>query len=160
MNGGFPAATFNFSPAGSACYAPPMSHQTFTHTHRVTYAECTIGNHVYYARYLDLLEAARGEFFRALGTTFQQWHDGGTVFPVIEARLRYKGAARYDDVLRIELWLTELERVRMNFAGRILNEQGPLLVEANTLHACASPDDKLKRLPEELVAKLQPYLAR
>lgn len=137
-----------------------MSHQTFTHTHRVTYAECTIGNHIYYARYLDLLEAARGEFFRALGTTFQQWHDGGTVFPVIEARLRYKGAARYDDVLRIELWLTELERVRVNLASRILNEQGKLLVEANTLHACASPDDKLKRLPEELVAKLQPYLAR
>ncbi len=137
-----------------------MSHQTFTHTHRVTYAECTIGNHVYYARYLDLLEAARGEFFRALGTSFQQWHDGGTVFPVIEARLRYKSAARYDEVLRIELWLTELERVRMNFAGRILNEQGKVLVEANTLHACASPEDKLKRLPEELVAKLQPYLAR
>ena len=135
-----------------------MSHQTFTHTHRVTYAECTIGNHIYYARYLDLLEAARGEFFRALGTTFQQWHDGGTVFPVIEARLRYKGAARYDDMLRIEVWLTELARVRMNFAHRILNESGKLLIEANTLHACASPDDKLKRLPEELVAKLQPYV--
>ena len=136
-----------------------MSHQTFTHTHRVTYAECTIGNHIYYARYLDLLEAARGEFFRALGTTFQQWHDGGTVFPVIEARLRYKGAARYDDVLRIELWLTELERVRLAFAARILHESGRLLVEASTIQACASPDDKLKRLPDELVAKLQPYMA-
>lgn len=135
-----------------------MSHQTFVHMHRVTYAECTVGNHIYYARYLDLLEAARGEFFRALGTTFQQWHDGGTVFPVIEARLRYKGAARYDDVLRIEVWLTELERVRMNFAHRVLNESGKLLIEANTLHACASPDDKLKRLPEELVGQLQPYL--
>ena len=137
-----------------------MSHQTFTHTHRVTYAECTIGNHVYYARYLDLLEAARGEFFRAMGTTFQQLHDSGTIFPVIEARLRYKGAARYDDVLRIEVWLSELERVRMNFACRILNDAGKLLVEAQTLHACASPDDKLKRLPEELIEKLRPYLAQ
>jgi len=135
-----------------------MSHQIFAHTHRVTYAECTIGNHVYYARYLDLLEAARGEFFRALGTTFQQWHDGGTVFPVIEARLRYKGAARYDDVLRIEIWLTQLERVRLEFAHRISNEAGKLLIEAHTLHACAAPDDKLKRVPEELAAKLKPYL--
>ena len=42
----------------------------------------------------------------------------GGLFPVIEAKLRYKGAARYDDVLHIELWLTELERVRMNFACR------------------------------------------
>jgi len=29
----------------------------FVHTHRVTYAECTVGNHIYHARYLDLLEA-------------------------------------------------------------------------------------------------------
>ncbi len=139
-------------------YAPRMSHQTFAHAHRVTYAECTIGNHVYYARYLDLLETARGEMFRSLGMTFQQLHDSGTVFPVIEARLLYKGAARYDDVLRIEIWLTELERVRMNFAYRILNEAEKLLVEGSTSHACASPDDKLKRLPEDLIVKLQPYV--
>lgn len=136
-----------------------MSHQTFIHTHRVTYAECTIGNHVYYARYLDILEAARGEFFRALGMTFQQLHDRDTIFPVIEARIRYKGAARYDDVLRIEVWLTELERVRLNFACRVLNESGKLLMEGNTLHACTSTDDKLKRLSEELVTKLSAYVA-
>jgi acyl-CoA thioester hydrolase len=136
-----------------------MPHEKFVHTHRVTYAECTIGNHIYYARYLDLLEAARGEFFRAAGMTFQQWHDNDTIFPVVEARLRYKGAARYDDVLRIEVWLAELERVRLHFAYRVSNEQQKLLVEANTLHACTSVDDKLKRLPEELVVKLQPYVA-
>jgi acyl-CoA thioester hydrolase len=137
-----------------------MSHQMFAHTHRVTYSECTIGNHIYYARYLDLLEAARGEFFRHLGTTFQQLHASGTIFPVIEARLRYKGAARYDDVLRIEVWLAELGRVRLNFAYRIFNEREELLVEANTLHACTSESDKMKRVPEELVGKLQPYIAK
>lgn len=131
----------------------------FIHTHRVTYAECTIGNHVYYARYLDLLEGARGEFFRAVGIPFQQLHASGTIFPVIEVRLRYKGAARYDDVLRIEMWLAELERVRLNFACRILNAQEKLIVEGNTLHACTSLDDKPKRLPEEVVARLKPYIA-
>jgi acyl-CoA thioester hydrolase len=125
----------------------------------VTYAECTIGNHIYYSRYLDLLETARGEFFRVLGTTFQQWHERDTVFPVIEANLRYKAAARYDDVLKIEVWLTQLDRVRVSFAHRILNEQEKLLVEATTLHVCASASDKLKRLPEELVMKLKPYVA-
>ena len=39
----------------------------FRYTHRVTYAECTVGNHIYHSRYLDLLEAARGEFIRSLG---------------------------------------------------------------------------------------------
>jgi acyl-CoA thioester hydrolase len=134
-----------------------MSHQTFTHTHRVTYAECTVGNHVYYARYLDYLEAARGELFRATGHTFEQLHASDTFLPVIEARLRYKGAARYDDVLRVEVWITQVERVRLEFAYRILNSSGKVLIEATTTHACASGDDRLKRLPEDLIERLRPY---
>jgi acyl-CoA thioester hydrolase len=135
-----------------------MSHQTYIHTHRVTYAECTVGNHIYYARYLDLLEAARGEFFRSVGMPFQQLQDDGAIFPVVEAIIKYRSAARYDDVLKIELWLTELERVRMNFAFRISNEAGKLLVEGHTLHVCTSIDEKLMRLPEQLVTKLHPYV--
>ena len=38
----------------------------YIYTHRVTYAECTVGNHIYHSRYLDLLEAARGEDFQGL----------------------------------------------------------------------------------------------
>lgn len=40
-----------------------MSHQVFVWNRRVTYADCTVGNHVYYSRYPDFLEEARGEFF-------------------------------------------------------------------------------------------------
>ena len=44
-----------------------MAEIVFKHQHRIIYAECTVGNHVYYARYLDMLEEARGEFFRQAG---------------------------------------------------------------------------------------------
>ena len=66
----------------------------FQCTHRVTYAECTVGDHIYHARYLDLLEAARGEFMRALGGPVLAWQDADYIFPVIEARLRYRYPAR------------------------------------------------------------------
>lgn len=135
-----------------------VSDGIFRHVHRVTYAECTLGNHTYYARYLDLLEAARGEFFRHLGLTFVQLQDQDCIFPVIEARLRYRGAARYDDLLTVELWLTTAERVRLNFAGRILGPEGKLLVEGETLHVCTNLTDRPKRLPEDLLQRLQPYL--
>ncbi len=135
-----------------------MSQQTFSHAHRVTYAECTIGDHIYYSRYLDLLEEARGEFFRHIGLTFHALHAAGTIFPVIEAHLRHKGAARYDDLLRIELWVDELSRVRLSFGARILNQSGELLLEAQTVHACTGTDDKLKRLPPELTTALQPFV--
>ena len=130
----------------------------FQHIHRVAYADCTIGNHIYYSRYLDLLEAARGEFFRRLGTPFWQWQQQETIFPVVECHLRYKSPARYDDLLTIELWPTLAERVRLNFACRILNQAGALILEAETHHVCTSLDEKPRRLPEELVTSLQPYL--
>jgi acyl-CoA thioester hydrolase len=134
-----------------------MSTLVFSHLHRVVYSECTVGNHVYYSRYLDMLEAARGEFFRQLGPTFLKYQQQDVVFPVVECRLRYKAPARYDDLLTIEIWLTDMERIRLNFAYRILKE-GALLVEAETSHVCTSLDEKPKRLPDELCSLLKPYL--
>ena len=132
--------------------------ELFRCQHRVTYAECTIGDHIYHSRYLDLLEAARGEFMRSLGTPVLTLQDADFIFPVIEARVRYKFPARYDDLLTIEVWLTLVQRVRLNFGHRILNQDGKLILEAETFHACTSREEKPKRLPEELTEKLKPYL--
>src|SRR5207302_9704908 len=122
----------------------------FRYLYRVTCAECPAGNHVYYARFLDLLEAARGEFFRHLGRTFRQWQEQGVIFPVVECRLRYLAPARYDDLLTIEVWVAAAERVRLNFGYRILDERGGLIVEGETFHVCTGLDEKPKRLPEDL----------
>ena len=130
----------------------------YRHQHRVSYAECTVGNHIYYARYLDLLEEARGEFFRNLGVTFLQWQEREVIFPVIEARLNYKAPARYDDVLAIAVSVSSAERVRLNFAYQIENQAGVRILEAGTWHVCTGLNDKPRRLPEELVAALQPFL--
>ncbi len=131
----------------------------FVYSHRVTYADCTVGNHIYHSRYLDLLEAARGEFLRSLGTTVLHWQDHDAIFPVVEARLRYKYPARYDDLLAIEVWPTLLEKIRVNFGHRILNQSGRLLVEAETFHVCTGRDDRPRRIPDDLAEKLRGCLA-
>jgi acyl-CoA thioester hydrolase len=136
-----------------------MSHDSFVHTHRVTYADCAMGNHIYYSRYLEIFEAARGEFFRHLGLTFKQLHEADTLFPVVEAHLRYRSAARYDDVIRIELWLTALDRVRIEFAYRVLDEARQVIIDGRTLHACASMNDRMKRIPQELADRLRAFVA-
>jgi acyl-CoA thioester hydrolase len=127
----------------------------FVHKHRVTYAECTVGNHIYHGRYLDLLEAARGEFLRSLGTTVLRLQNHDAIFPVVEARLRYRFPARYDDMLSIEVWPTLVERVRVNFGHRILNQNSRLILEAETFHACTGLDEKPRRLPPELAEILK-----
>jgi len=129
----------------------------FRHPHRVTYAECTVGNHIYHSRYFDLLEAARGEFLRSLGSPVLHWQENDSIFPIIEARVRYKFPARYDDLLSVEVWVTALEKIRVNFGHRILNQDGKFILEAETFHVCTGLDEKPKRVPEELAEKLKAY---
>jgi len=130
----------------------------FRHQHRVSYAECTVGNHVYHARYLDFLEVARGEFLRSLGSPVEFWQGQDAIFPVIEARLRYKFPARYDDRLAIEVWPALAQGVRVNFGHRIFNQDHRLILEAETFHACTTAGEKPRRVPAELAAMLALHL--
>lgn len=117
-----------------------------------------MGNHIYHSRYLDLLEAARGEFLRHAGFPLLPLQEAGVIFPVIEARLKYHRPARYDDALVIELRLIQLEGVRLGVEHRVLREDGMLLVEAETRHVCTRLDDKPRRIPPELVTALRRWL--
>ena len=130
----------------------------FRYSHRVTYAECTLGNHVYHSRYFDLLEAARGEFIRSLGDTVLAWQERGVIFPVIEARIRYQFPARYDDLLAVEVWPTHVGPVRLNFGHRIINQSGKTILEAETFHACTGVDEKPRRVPPDLEAQLEAHV--
>ena len=135
-----------------------MAEPVFKHQYRVIYSDCTVGNHVYYSRYLDMLEAARGEFFRQAGASLLQLQESGTVFPVIDLNIAYKGPARYDDLLTIELWITEMKGIRLNFGFQVLHPSGHRLAEGQTLHVCASIDEKPKRIPKELIARFQSFV--
>ena len=127
---------------------------TFRWNYRVSYADCTVGNHVFYARYLDVLERARGEFFRQIGKPMLHLQEAGLTFPVVECRLKYLAPARYDDSLIIEVSVTDAEGVRLNFRHHILDQNARCLVECETLHVCASLEGKPRRLPADLAALL------
>lgn len=136
-----------------------MAGEVFRHRERVIYAHCTVGNHVYHSRYLDMLEEARGEFMRAVGFPLQKLQDEGYFYPVLEARIRYLAMARYDDQLIIEVWIKSLSRVRLTIAHRILLENGKVILEAETDHVALGLDEKPRRSPPELVAACEPYVA-
>ena len=67
-----------------------MTHRVFSCPHRVSYSECTVGNHVYHSRYLDMAERARGEFFRSIGQSFLTWQEAAGKYGLTpERRLAY-----------------------------------------------------------------------
>lgn len=121
----------------------------FRHRHRVTYADCTVGNHAYYARCLEWLEAARGAFFRSLGTSFAALEAEGFHFPVRRCLLEYRSEARYDEDLEVEVWIARAERVKLTFGYRITHGER-LVLEGETLHGCLDAVGRPARLPEAL----------
>ena len=127
-----------------------MAAAPFRHRHRVTYAECTVGNHVYYARYLEILEAARGEFFRVAGVPLASLQTQGVIFPVVEAHVHYEAAARYDDELTVEVVVTEMDRLKIAFAYGVSNARNQIILTGRTRHVCTGLDEKPKRMPTDV----------
>lgn len=124
--------------------------EPFRYLHRVSYAECTVGNHIYYSRYLDLFEAARGGFFRAIGHPISSLQLAGYIFPVMECDVRYRHAARYDDEVVVAVRLIELTKVRLVFQHSMSHSNHELLAEGRITHAVTGLNEKPKRLTQEL----------
>jgi acyl-CoA thioester hydrolase len=133
--------------------------QVFEHQRRVAANDCTVGNHVYYSRYLDWLEAGRNDLMRAIGHPFPALMEGGILLPAIEAQIRYRGAARFDDRITVRLWIQEVSRIKITFAADIVNaDTGKTLVSATTTHVCTDHADKPHRLPPSLLQALATHV--
>jgi acyl-CoA thioester hydrolase len=68
---------------------------------------------VYHTHYLDYFEAARTEALRDLGLPYRRLEENGIIMPVVEATVRYRGPARYDDRLVVEVTFAEAPSVRV-----------------------------------------------
>lgn len=126
----------------------------FRHRHRVIYSDCTVGNHVYHARYLDILEAARGEFFRAAGVPLSSLIGQELFFPVVESHLHHEATARYDDELVIEVVVTDIDLLKISFAYGVSNADNQIILSGLTRHVCTGLDEKPKRMPPDFFNKL------
>jgi len=119
---------------------------------RVRYADTDAAGVCYYANYLAFFEVARVELLRHLGVPIREGEARGFVFPCAEARLRYHRPALLDDLLTVELWVTEVRRSSFSFAYRVLRGD-ELVASGETRHAAVDPSDlRPVRLPDWLRA--------
>ncbi|HUL58171.1 MAG TPA: thioesterase family protein [Anaeromyxobacteraceae bacterium] len=121
---------------------------------RVIYGDTDQMGVVYYANYLRYFEAGRNEFIRAKGMRYRDFEARHRLhLPVVEAGVRYRSPARYDDLLVVETSLVEARRASARFGYRILRE-GEELATGHTVHACVDLDGHLQRMPRELLERL------
>ncbi len=95
----------------------------FDYEYRVRYGDTDKLGISYYAGYLVWFEAARTEFFRALGLPYTECEKQGYFLPVVEAGLKYHGSSTYDDLLMVRTSVSELGRTSMRFEYQVFKKE-------------------------------------
>jgi acyl-CoA thioester hydrolase len=115
----------------------------------VRFCETDLMGIVHHANYLQYFELGRVDWLRRRGIRYEDWARQGIHLPVVETRLRYRKAARFDEKLVVETTCHLTKRVTVLFTYRILRG-ADLLCEGETLLACVGHDLTPKRIPAEI----------
>ncbi len=127
---------------------------------RVRYAETDQMQVVYHANYLVWCEIGRTDLIRKLGTSYGEIERQGVMLAVVDAALRYHGAARYEDIVRVRTVLVEARSRSVTFQYTIENAAtGAKLVTAHTRLASINSDGKLIAMPANLRRSLENAIA-
>lgn len=130
---------------------------------KVRYQETDQMAVVYHANYLTWFELGRTGMIAELGFTYREMEEQGILLPVIDAHLKYRQPAHYDDMIVVFTRMTTFSTLRLEYEyevrrlekDRILertcwhaNEElpGDLLVTGSTQHVWIGPDWKPVRL--------------
>jgi acyl-CoA thioester hydrolase len=129
--------------------------EPFRYPIRVRYANTDALGVAYNAAYLAWFEIGRTEWLRARGMPYIEVEARGVTLPVTEATVRFRSAARYDDLLEIETGLEEVRSRGITFSYRIL--RGDCCVaEGRTVHVpVEAVSGRVIRFPEWLEGVLR-----
>jgi len=128
---------------------------------RVRFAETDQMRIAHHAAYVVWLEAARVEWLRERGLRYRDLEDEGVSLAVAGLRVQYRAAARFDDLLAIDVHLLEARSRRLRFGYRVERVDGPdrvTLALAETLHVPTDASGRAVRLLGGWLTAMQGWL--
>jgi acyl-CoA thioester hydrolase len=135
---------FDLDPAGATSVSSLL----------VRFCDTDLMGIVHHANYFAYFEAGRVEWLKRRGVTYMTWANGGHHLPVVDAAVKYRSPARFDDVLEIETVLADLRFASLRFEYRI-RRGAELLTEGSTRLACVDSKHQVRRFTDEMLAVFQ-----
>ena len=124
---------------------------------RVRYGETDQMGVAHHAHYLIWCEEARTEHMRNLGVSYREMEEQGIRLPVVDARVRYRQGARYDDPVRVYCWVREAASRRVEFGYAVVaDDDRRLLATAQTALIAVDSTHVLTTLPPHVRDRLTP----
>jgi len=101
---------------------------------KVRYAETDAQRVVYHGNYIVWFEVGRTDYCEAAGYPYARMESEGIFITVVEARARYRRAARYGDVVTVRTRFGEMRSRGCSFRYEVLLPDGTLSAEGETHH--------------------------
>lgn len=111
----------------------------------------------YHANYLVWCDMARTEYLRARGVSYRDLEAGGLLLAVVEAQVRYRSPARFDDRLRMRCWVRDVSSRGVEFGYEITHADSCRAVAtARTALITLDRTHAISRIPADVRALLAP----
>jgi acyl-CoA thioester hydrolase len=132
--------------------------EVFKHTLRVRYGECDLQGVVFNANWLAYFDVVITELWRELIGDYSGMVEEGADMMVAEAGIRFRGPARFDDLVEFRLTVASMSATALS--TRIEAWVGnALAVEGTMRHVFVEPRTATKRpIPDTVRTALEPLL--
>ena len=136
---------------------PPIEGFVQVHQIRVRFAETDQQGVAHHSTYIPWIEEGRTEWLRARGRTYRSMEAEGLLLTVMSVGVRYRASAQYDDLVRIETWLSKRGGASLTFEYRlsVVERDGAsldlLIAEAETRLGLVDAEGRPKRLPPDIL---------
>ena len=125
---------------------------------RVAYGHTDKMGFLFHGHYPHFFSIARTEAIRSLGMSYKQLEDNGIIMPVSKLQMNFIRPASYDDILKIDTIVRNLEKDKISFHYNVFKEDERICTRATA--QLAFMDMKTKQridMPDQLMKKLNPY---
>ncbi len=116
---------------------------------RVRYAETDSMSIVHHTAYIVWFEAGRSDWMRQQGSSYAEFERAGYLLPLSEVGARFLLPARYDELVVVRTWVSDLRSRKLTFAYEVARE-GTLLVTGFTTHIVTDRAGRVTTWPTEV----------
>ncbi|GGJ19178.1 acyl-CoA thioesterase [Deinococcus roseus] len=122
---------------------------------RVRYAETDQMGVAHHSNYAVWMELARVEFMRELQMDYREVEKQGIYLMLTRLDVRFRRAARFDDVVHIKVVVSEVKSRTMAFDYLLTSEAGETVATGTTEHIATDKNYRPVRIPDNLLASMQ-----
>src|SRR3954468_3899801 len=135
----------------------------FVTTRRVEFSDTDAAGIAHFAAFFRMMEQAEHELLRSVGLSVVMHDANGKIsWPRVSAKCDFQSAARFEELLEIEVRIARLGKSSVTYRHRFLRGGEQLATGEITSVCCRIREGKVPKaiaIPASMIKKLKPFVA-